>query len=118
CADIETEIVNLRISARVKTPKIKLKKLSRTGNLERAFKYERTAYFGECMMVPVYEHSLLSSGNIINGPAIIEGVESTIVIHPEQKAKVDEYGNVVIKVSDATLNFYNNRETDYKFIID
>ncbi|MFQ6054851.1 MAG: hydantoinase/oxoprolinase family protein, partial [Methanosarcinales archaeon] len=118
CADIETEIVNLRISARVKTHNIKLKKLSRTGNLESAFKYEREAYFGELLEVTVYEHSLLSSGNIINGPAIIEGVESTIVIHPEQKAKVDEYGNVVIKVSDATLNFYNNRETDYKFIID
>lgn len=98
CADIETEIVNLRISAIVKTPKIKLKKLEKTGNLESAFKYERMAYFGELLDVPVYEHSLLSSGNIINGPAIIEGVESTIVIHPEQKAKVDEYGNVVIKV--------------------
>ncbi|MFQ6063263.1 MAG: hydantoinase/oxoprolinase family protein, partial [Methanosarcinales archaeon] len=95
CADMETEIVNLRISAIVKTPKIKLKKLNKTGSLESAFKYEREAYFGECKNVPVYEHSLLSCGNIINGPAIIEQVESTIVIHPEQKAKVDEYGNVV-----------------------
>jgi len=101
CADMETEIVNLRISAIVKTPKIKLKKLNITGNLERAFKYERTAYFGELLEVPVYEHSLLSSGNIINGPAIIEQVESTIVIHPKQKARLDDYGNVVIKISDA-----------------
>ena len=46
----------------------------------------------------VYERSLIGPGSKINGPAIIEERESTIVIGEDGKAVVDEYGFVWIDI--------------------
>jgi N-methylhydantoinase A/oxoprolinase/acetone carboxylase beta subunit len=37
-------------------------------------------------------------GNVIEGPAIIEEVTTTVVIYPRFRAEVDAYGNYSIKV--------------------
>ncbi|MBW1890435.1 MAG: hydantoinase/oxoprolinase family protein [Deltaproteobacteria bacterium] len=47
----------------------------------------------------VYERSLLRPGSLINGPAIIEERESTIVVGEDAAASVDEYGFVWIDLS-------------------
>jgi N-methylhydantoinase A/oxoprolinase/acetone carboxylase beta subunit len=44
----------------------------------------------------IYIFDKLQAGNIIKGPAIIEATKTTIVIHPDQTASVDEYLNVRI----------------------
>jgi len=31
------------------------------------------------------------------GPAIVEQLDPTTLIHPEQEATVDEYGNIIIR---------------------
>ncbi len=46
----------------------------------------------------IYEYGHLRSGNVIEGPAIIESPTSTIVIPPEKLARVDEFNNVVIEL--------------------
>jgi N-methylhydantoinase A/oxoprolinase/acetone carboxylase beta subunit len=33
---------------------------------------------------------------VIEGPAIIESFDTTIVVLPSHKAEVDEYGNIII----------------------
>jgi N-methylhydantoinase A len=38
----------------------------------------------------------LEPGHQIRGPAIIEQLDTTTVIHPEQEATVDEYRNLII----------------------
>jgi N-methylhydantoinase A len=45
---------------------------------------------------PVYWGERLQSGNIIQGPAIIQVPMTTIVVHPGQTARLDPYGNVLI----------------------
>ncbi|MEK7378463.1 MAG: hypothetical protein AABZ71_06135 [Candidatus Binatota bacterium] len=35
----------------------------------------------------------------MHGPAIIEQMDSTIVIHPRQAAQVDRFGNIIIELT-------------------
>lgn len=45
---------------------------------------------------PVYARELLGPGHVIEGPAIVEQFDSTVVVTPEQHAAVDPYGNLVL----------------------
>ena len=38
----------------------------------------------------------LAAGNQIHGPAVIEAPNTNILVHPEQRARLDPYLNVVI----------------------
>jgi len=49
----------------------------------------------EGQSVPVYDRQALGTGQMLDGPAIIEERETTIVIPPGWKAGVDAYGCVV-----------------------
>jgi N-methylhydantoinase A len=41
----------------------------------------------------VYDGELLLSGNKISGPAIVETADTTVVVQPGTKLRVDELGN-------------------------
>jgi N-methylhydantoinase A len=45
----------------------------------------------------IYSRELLEPGHKIIGPAIIEQLDTTTVIHPEQEAKVDDYRNLIVR---------------------
>ena len=60
---------------------------------------ERTATFnGTDHATPVYRRDDLTAGTTFDGPALVEGVESTTVVHPGQAVRVDELGNLVVEV--------------------
>ena len=62
-----------------------------------AVKFRRNVVFGgEEYRCPIYARSELEPGHIVAGPAIIEGSESTIVIHPEQRGTVDGFETIEI----------------------
>jgi N-methylhydantoinase A len=44
----------------------------------------------------VYTAQRLKSGNIIQGPALVEDMATTTVVHPAQRAEIDEYGNLLL----------------------
>jgi N-methylhydantoinase A len=46
----------------------------------------------------IYDMLKLQSGNVVSGPAIIQAVDTTVVIHPEQTARMDEYRNLIIQL--------------------
>ena len=48
---------------------------------------------------PIYNRELLEPGHNFNGPAIVEQLDSTTVVYPGQKAKVDDYLNIVIDIA-------------------
>jgi len=62
--------------------------------VRQAFSLHRKDY----IPFDVHERSLLGPDSVINGPAIIEERESTIVIGEDGKARVDEYGFVWIEI--------------------
>ena len=64
-----------------------------------ALKGHRPAYFGdarEYLSVPVYDRYLLGPGSRVQGPAIIEEHEATVVMPPHTVAVVDEYWNLCL----------------------
>ena len=99
-ADQKVEIVNYRLTARVPLPRPDPKIYPLQGeSAVGAVKGYRRAYFDGWTECPVYAREKLGHGNRLTGPAIIEQVDSTIVIHPGQKAYVDRFGNVIIEVT-------------------
>jgi N-methylhydantoinase A len=65
---------------------------------DQAIKTRRRAYFDGWHDTPIYDREKLRSGNRLRGPAIIEQMDSTTVVHPGQSAHIDRFGNIIIEV--------------------
>ena len=96
------EFVALRLSAVGVIPKPQLRKVKRGSDITtNAIKETRSIYFAETdgrVNCPIFNRYKLGSGDGITGPAIIEEVDSTTVIHPDYQAVVDEFGNLWLNV--------------------
>jgi N-methylhydantoinase A len=46
----------------------------------------------------IYERASLSPGATLSGPAVVEQIDTTTLIHPGQRARVDEFGNLLISI--------------------
>ena len=60
---------------------------------------ERQVWFrplGGFVPTPIYRRQLLQPGNRLAGHAIIEAVDTTMLIHPGQRADVDAWGNILL----------------------
>jgi N-methylhydantoinase A len=93
------EIVNCRLQAVGAVPQAPLAGMpvGRGAGLARAG--ARAVYCGRghgWVDTPVYARSRLGAGDVVEGPAVIEEMSSTIVLMPHQRAQVDALGNVVI----------------------
>ena len=97
--DSPLEVVNLRTTALVKLPQPRLEKADLVGdaNPDRARHESRDVVFhNESVSTAVYDRTKLIAGDSLEGPAIVEQLDSTTVVWPEQTANVDEYGNLVL----------------------
>ena len=94
------ELVSLRLVSLGLVPQAKLSLGKITGRkVEAAMTGERKVFFGKehgILATAIYDRNLLEPGHKIYGPAIVEQMDTTTVIHPEQEATVDEYGNIII----------------------
>lgn len=64
----------------------------------------RPAYFGDLGGVvdtPVFQRHSLQPGTAIDGPALIEEAESTVVVGPAGSVRVDANRNLVMTIADA-----------------
>ena len=64
---------------------------------ERAVVFER----GRADMSPVYRRPELAPGQTITGPAIVEQLDTTVVVFPGDRLRVDPWGNVLIALGGA-----------------
>jgi len=67
-----------------------------------ARKGQRRAYFpegGGLIECPVYDRYALDDGATLRGPAIIEERETTVVLLPGDRARVDEYRNLLVDIA-------------------
>ncbi|WP_188429622.1 hydantoinase/oxoprolinase family protein [Kroppenstedtia guangzhouensis] len=98
--EAETEIVNLHLTAFGSVEKPALKKLQlKGGTAKDALKEKRPVYYEQDGWVDtvVYNRSKLEPGMAFSGPAVIEEQAAVTVIYPDQKASIDEYGNLIIE---------------------
>jgi N-methylhydantoinase A len=95
------ELVSLRLISLGLVPQAKLSPGKVTGRkIEDTKLGERKVYFGKehgVLATQVYNRDLLEPGHKISGPAIVEQLDTTTVIQPEQEATVDGYRNIIIR---------------------
>ena len=56
--------------------------------------FDEITSFTDC---PIYARDKIRPGSVIPGPAIFEGMDSTVVINPGWESRIDQYGNCMLK---------------------
>lgn len=94
------EIVNFRTIAYGKVSTIEFEPKPDGGkDASRAIIEDRNVYFEEAkgfISTKIYDRDLLKTNNTFAGPAIIEQMDSTIVIQPGYTVRIDKFLNVMI----------------------
>ena len=84
------------LKAVVTTPKIQMPKMALEGSdPSAARKGERPAYWPEARdfrPTPTFAYESLRPGNVVVGPAIVEGQYTTMVVPPQMRFSIDERG--------------------------
>ena len=62
-------------------------------------KCERLVWFAESgfAITPIYDRYTMGEGARIDGPAIVEEMDSTTVILPKFEARIDRFGNLIVE---------------------
>jgi N-methylhydantoinase A len=94
--DEPVELVTLRATATVPgdSPEI-----AHEGSKETPARHRQVSFEGEFRETPVYDHGRLPAGTTIDGPAVVEGGESTVVVPPGWQANVDSSGTLALEVT-------------------
>ena len=104
--DVAVEIVNIRVIGTGKIEDLTPLKIARgTGNPEEAAVGERRVTFKadgrpKHYTSKIYDRSLLRAGDEIPGPAIINQMDTTIVIEPDCVGHVNDYGIIIIDINE------------------
>ena len=98
-----TEFVNLRLAAIHEMSKPILHRIGPgEADSTASIKELRPVYFqeaGDVMDCRIYDREKLVAGNRINGPAIVEEWNSTVIVFPGQHLEVDTFGNLIIHIA-------------------
>ena len=100
--NIRANLMNLNVSVIGKRPEVDLSRLidpaGRLGTVEKAQKGWRRVYFGGWIDTPVYWRDHLPLDATLTGPAIIEQMDTTIVVEPGDRVSSDADGNLIIRI--------------------
>jgi N-methylhydantoinase A len=104
------EVINFRLTCVGRTDKPRFRKMKYAGpDPSFAFKKKRKVYLPSKKAfkpVPVFDGDLLKYGNKIEGPAIIEQVNTTTFVSPEFTVLCDAYGSFTM--------YLKSREKEFK----
>jgi N-methylhydantoinase A len=94
------EVVNFKVKVIWPIPELVLQKKDSSGDkpVAPASAGKRHVFFeGRFIESPIYKRHSLGPGIKLKGPAIVEELTSTTVIHPNQTCTIDPYGNLLVK---------------------
>jgi N-methylhydantoinase A len=103
--DESIELVNVGLVAVLPIPRPHLKEVE-SGNRSPAHaqKGARPVYFREArgaIDCPIFDRYALRHNNRIVGPAVIEEIDSTIVVHPHYLAEVGSFGIILLRRAES-----------------
>jgi N-methylhydantoinase A len=104
--NVPVEVVSWRVRLAGPTPELALSRAQNgktPGEAHRAVKGERPAYFPEFdgfHPTAVYDRYRLQPGAELRGPAIVEERESTVVVGPRDRARVDHLLNLIVDLGE------------------
>jgi N-methylhydantoinase A/oxoprolinase/acetone carboxylase beta subunit len=96
---VEAEVTTWRV--RVMGPDPELDVAARSGPAADAGKGRRPVWFAEAdgfVDTDVIDRYRLTPGTELRGPAVVEERESTMVVGPGGRARVDRFGNLEVEV--------------------
>ena len=101
----EVELVNLRVVGIGRIPDVRPRPLAEGGAtpVAAAFAGTRSVVFeadgrAQARESRIIRRAALLAGNRIEGPAIVQQMDTTTVIPPDVKAAVDGYGNLILRL--------------------
>ncbi|MHB2165899.1 hydantoinase/oxoprolinase family protein [Alsobacter sp. R-9] len=100
--DRAIEFVSCRVQAIGTVPKPPVRRHQGGPSLAAAIIGERPVYIDAAhgwRTATVYQRERLPVGEPVQGPAIVNEMSATTVVLPGQTLRVDEYGNMILKVS-------------------
>jgi N-methylhydantoinase A len=90
------ELIRFNVTAVGRTPKPALARLECRGRPvpvdHRPVCFVETGF----VRTPIYRRDALPSGGAVEGPAVIEEIDSTLLVHPGQQLRVDDYGIITL----------------------
>ena len=98
--DAPVEMVGLHVVARVEIGKLTMTRRPATGRtLEEARKGRRCVDYAleGRHEAAIYDGERLEPGMAFAGPAIVEDPGTTVVVHPDNRVEVDDFGNIRIR---------------------
>jgi N-methylhydantoinase A len=97
------ELVSLRLTTVGRIEKPPLRTLERSADTPSP-KEQRRVFFAEAggfVECPIHDRYGLGAGASFAGPAVIEELDSTVVVHPGFGVEIDDLGNLVIRKEHA-----------------
>lgn len=93
------ELVNIRLTAIGKMPRVNFNRDIGNDELKKIIAVEsRDVFFdGKFYKTNIYRKNDLFINSMIEGPSIIEQLDTTIIIGPNQYAKLDRNSNLIVK---------------------
>ena len=99
---VPVEIINWRVTSSGPAPQVRLQGVGNELKVaQTARKGSRKAYFPELggyHVVPVYDRYGLLPGTSFAGPAIVEERESTVIVGPDCRFRIDEQLNLIVEL--------------------
>jgi len=99
------ELINVRVRSLGRTAKPPLPRLEpATTDVAETRKGVRRAFVpetGAFAEVPVHDGHALRPGHVLAGPALVERVDTTVLVSASYGARVDDHGTLVLEVMDA-----------------
>jgi len=95
------EIVNFRLIAvgKLRQPASRPGEPRQSGKAEPASRRKVWFEADKAEDAPVYDRATLMPGDMIAGPAVIEQLDSTTLLFPDDRATVDPYFNLIVGIS-------------------
>jgi N-methylhydantoinase A/oxoprolinase/acetone carboxylase beta subunit len=96
------EVVSWRVRAQGPVPRVALERAPRRGPAPAARTGRRPVYFatsdrgGRVVETPVYDRARLGGGATLRGPAVLEERESTLIVPPGARLRVEATGHAVV----------------------
>ena len=59
----------------------------------------RPVHFGRWLDTPVYQRTGLLPGMSLDGPAIVQQTDTTTVVEPGMRMRVDGHGNLIVELA-------------------
>jgi len=100
--DIPNEVINIRLTASCPLGQFELNRATappaEPGVIQRGCRKIYVSDLKRYQKVPVYDHRHLPIGYASTGPALVEQRESTVVVGPGDRMKVDKHRNLVVEI--------------------